>query len=45
MAAVGNKWKFCKQMACDKLQGANCTAETCQYPDIQKALNDKKREA
>jgi len=36
------KWRFCKAVACDELDGMECKAKECTKPDTVKALDERR---
>jgi len=43
MEIDSRQWRFCKAIACDKLEGMSCTVEECEHPDKAEALTERRR--
>ena len=37
------KWRFCRAIQCDELEGGDCKAKQCKNPDVKKALDDRRK--
>lgn len=36
------QWRFCKAIACDKLDKMECTVAECEHPDKEQALDERR---
>jgi len=36
------KWRVCKSISCNRLEGQSCTVEDCEHTDIAKALQERR---
>ena len=44
MKLDSSKWRYCKAIACDSLEGYECGVDECEHPDVAASLEERRRQ-